>query len=163
LAPPTTLRATLDVFDPESKDQCSLESSFYIVLVDLTKTPFIFMYCFHCFRRPATGCLPTIFWPSNVVTFLLRGNAFTEPLPSNIHLLWFHYSGLQASCHNIMAAQPNSTAYMINLFHQDKIKVTLRLTISQSVSLGVEPHLGFMTRYLLLFDSYGLVFVGRPL
>jgi hypothetical protein len=35
-----------------------------------------------------------------------------------------------------------------------KVKVTLRLTVSQSVSLGVEP---------LLFDSYGLVFVGRPL
>jgi hypothetical protein len=36
----------------------------------------------------------------------------------------------------------------------------LRLTVSQSVSLGVEPHLGFMTRYLLLFDSYGLVLWG---
>jgi hypothetical protein len=34
-------------------------------------------------------------------------------------------------------------------------------TDSQSVSLGVEPHLGLMTRYLLLFDSYGLVFMGR--
>jgi hypothetical protein len=33
----------------------------------------------------------------------------------------------------------------------------------RSVSLGVEPHLGLMTRYLLLFDNYGLVFVGRPL
>jgi hypothetical protein len=44
-----------------------------------------------------------------------------------------------------------------------KVKVMLRLTVSQSVSLGVEPHLGLMTRYLLLFDSYGLVFVGRPL
>jgi hypothetical protein len=44
-----------------------------------------------------------------------------------------------------------------------KVKVTLRLTVSQSVSLGVEPHLGLMTRYLLLFDSYGLVFVRRPL
>jgi hypothetical protein len=43
-----------------------------------------------------------------------------------------------------------------------KVKVTLRLTVSQSVSLGVEPHLGLMTRYLLLFDSYGLVFVGAP-
>jgi hypothetical protein len=42
------------------------------------------------------------------------------------------------------------------------VKVILRLTVSQSVSLGVEPHLGFMTRYLLLFDSYGL-FVGHPL
>jgi hypothetical protein len=36
-------------------------------------------------------------------------------------------------------------------------------TDSQSVSLGVEPHLGLMTRYLLRFDSYGLVFVGRSL
>jgi hypothetical protein len=44
-----------------------------------------------------------------------------------------------------------------------KVKVTLRLTVNQSVSLGVEPHLGLMTRYLLLFDSYGLVIVGRPL
>jgi hypothetical protein len=36
-------------------------------------------------------------------------------------------------------------------------------TDSQSVSLGVEPHLGLMTRILILFDSYGLIFVGRPL
>jgi hypothetical protein len=39
----------------------------------------------------------------------------------------------------------------------------MRLTVSQTVSLGVEPHLGLMTRYLLLFDSYSLVIVGRPL
>jgi hypothetical protein len=43
-----------------------------------------------------------------------------------------------------------------------KVKVTLQLTVSQSVSLGVEPHLGLMTR-LLPFYSYGLVFVGRLL
>jgi hypothetical protein len=40
-----------------------------------------------------------------------------------------------------------------------KLKVTLWLTLSQSVSLGVEPHPRLMTRYLLLFDSYDLVFV----
>jgi hypothetical protein len=44
-----------------------------------------------------------------------------------------------------------------------KVKVTLRLTVSQSVSHGVKPHLGSMTRYLLLCGSYGLVLVGRPL
>jgi hypothetical protein len=47
--------------------------------------------------------------------------------------------------------------------HQDKVNVELRVTVAQSVSLGVEPHLGLMTRYLLLFDSRGLVFLGRPL
>jgi hypothetical protein len=35
-----------------------------------------------------------------------------------------------------------------------------RLMVSQSLSLGVDPHIGLMTRYLLLFDSYGLVFRG---
>jgi hypothetical protein len=39
-----------------------------------------------------------------------------------------------------------------------KVKVTLRPTVGQSVSLGVEPYLGLMTRYLVLFDGYGLVF-----
>jgi hypothetical protein len=31
-----------------------------------------------------------------------------------------------------------------------KVKITLRLTVSQSVSLGVEPHLGLMTRYVFI-------------
>jgi hypothetical protein len=46
---------------------------------------------------------------------------------------------------------------------QVKFRVTLRLTVSQSVTLGVEAHLGLVARYLLIFDSYGLVFVRRPL
>jgi hypothetical protein len=41
-----------------------------------------------------------------------------------------------------------------------KVKVMLRPTVSRPVCLGVEPHLGLMTSYLLLFDSYGLVFWG---
>jgi hypothetical protein len=44
-----------------------------------------------------------------------------------------------------------------------KVKVTLRLMVSQSVSLCIEPYLGLMTRYLFLFHSYGLVPVGRSL
>jgi hypothetical protein len=44
-------------------------------------------------------------------------------------------------------------------YSQLEVEVTLRLTVSQSVILGVEPQ----TRYILLFDSYGLAFVGRPL
>jgi hypothetical protein len=35
-------------------------------------------------------------------------------------------------------------------------------SVSQSVNLDVEPHLRLMTRYLLLFDSCGLIFVGFP-
>jgi hypothetical protein len=31
-----------------------------------------------------------------------------------------------------------------------KVKITWRLTVSPSVSLGVDPHLGPMTRYLLI-------------
>jgi uncharacterized protein YebE (UPF0316 family) len=44
-----------------------------------------------------------------------------------------------------------------------KVKITLRLTVIQSVSLGIEPHLGPKTRYLFLSDSYVLISVGRPL
>jgi hypothetical protein len=46
--------------------------------------------------------------------------------------------------------------------YYSQVKVTLRLTVSQSVSLGVEPHPGLMTRYLLLFDRYGLCFFVAP-
>jgi hypothetical protein len=35
-------------------------------------------------------------------------------------------------------------------------------SVSQSVSLGVEPHLRLVTIYLLPFDTYGLVFCGAP-
>jgi hypothetical protein len=50
---------------------------------------------------------------------------------------------------------PSSLTAEDSLQSQVKVKVTFWLTVSQSVSL--------MTRYLLLFDSYGLVFMGRPL
>jgi hypothetical protein len=34
--------------------------------------------------------------------------------------------------------------------HFTMLRVTLQLTVSQSVCLGVEPRLGLMTRYILL-------------
>jgi hypothetical protein len=37
------------------------------------------------------------------------------------------------------------------------------VTDDQSVSLGVEPNQGLMTRYLLLFHSYVLVIIRHPL
>jgi hypothetical protein len=50
----------------------------------------------------------------------------------------------------------SSRSYTKNWLVQVQVQVTLRLTVSHSVSLGVEPHLGPMTRYLLLFGIYGL-------
>jgi hypothetical protein len=50
--------------------------------------------------------------------------------------------------------------FLCSVTAKAKVKVTLRLTVSQSVSLDVEPHLGLMTWYLLHFDSYGVVFLG---
>jgi hypothetical protein len=64
-------------------------------------------------------------------------------------------------CHKVLLFPKRCHLQMLVEFV--KVKVTLRLTVSQSVNLGVKPHLGLIARYLLLFDSYGLVFVGRPL
>jgi hypothetical protein len=52
----------------------------------------------------------------------------------------------------------------------DQVKssqVTLQLTVSQSVCLGVEPNLGLLTRdifclFFCLFESYSLVLFGAP-
>jgi hypothetical protein len=49
------------------------------------------------------------------------------------------------------------------LLTQNKVKVTLRLTVNKSACLGVEPRLGLMTRCFFLFESYCPVPVGRPL
>jgi hypothetical protein len=63
-------------------------------------------------------------------------------------------AGLRRRCSN---PPPHWTASF------KKVKVTLRLTVSQSVCLDVEPLLVLMTRCLLLFDDYCCVFMGRPL
>jgi hypothetical protein len=44
-----------------------------------------------------------------------------------------------------------------------QVKVTLRLTVSQSVYLGVEPKYGTFDQRIFFFQSYCLVFLGRPL
>jgi hypothetical protein len=43
-----------------------------------------------------------------------------------------------------------------------RVRVTLRLTVSQSVCLGVEPRPGLMTRYWLLSDRYCLILGRAP-
>jgi hypothetical protein len=44
-----------------------------------------------------------------------------------------------------------------------RVRVTLRPTVSRSVSLGVEPHLGLMTRSSSTVWQLGYFEVGRPL
>jgi hypothetical protein len=63
-------------------------------------------------------------------------------------------------CSWFQFAPPSYNWIQYQVIVKVKVKLTLRLTVSQSVSLGVKPHLGFMTRYVLLFDSYGLVLWG---
>jgi hypothetical protein len=71
-----------------------------------------------------------------------------------------HGGGIRPLLHTGVSSQSLSDLRLYLRFDKVKVKVTLRLTVSQSVSLGVEPLLGLMTRYLLLFDIYGLVFWG---
>jgi hypothetical protein len=51
----------------------------------------------------------------------------------------------------------------IQIHVQIQVQITLRLTVCQSVNLGVEPRLGLMTRCLLLLNVTVLLLVGRPL
>jgi hypothetical protein len=79
----------------------------YIVLGQTHKKQRSFLYLTvstgMCLHHPATGCLSRICCSSNgVVTLLrLRGNMFTEPLPSNGRILWLHDSCRWASCNSI--------------------------------------------------------------
>jgi hypothetical protein len=49
----------------------------------------------------------------------------------------------------------------------ESVRVTLQLTVSQSVCIGVEPNLGLLTRdlffFFFVFEIYCPVFWGRPL
>jgi hypothetical protein len=94
----------------------------------------------------------------------------TEPLLPCSRPYWLTTVPQLIHCSNWLNSQAGGhlspTSYSSNCSLKtlsNQVKVTLWLTVSQSVSLGVKPHLGLMTRYLLPFDSYGLVFVGRPL
>jgi hypothetical protein len=70
-----------------------------------------------------------------------------------------HCSNCRLSTNSQAGGHLTPTSYSSHC-HLKTLSVTLRLTVSQSVSLGVKPHLGLMTRYLLFFDYYGLLFWG---
>jgi hypothetical protein len=51
----------------------------------------------------------------------------------------------------------------INSLIRVRVRVALRPTVSRSVSLGVEPRLGLMTRCYALLDIYGFVSLAPSL
>jgi hypothetical protein len=81
-----------------------------------------------------------------------------DPLMCLGAVLWSLLLSVRWSLFNV-----SISASLLCLSVLSQVKVTLRLTVSQSVSLDIEPHLGPMTRYLFLSDSYVLVSVGHPL
>jgi hypothetical protein len=56
----------------------------------------------------------------------------------------------------------DEAVFIVTSSKKVKVKVTLRLTVSQSVCLRVEPNLGLLKGFFFL-QSYCLVFLGRPL
>jgi hypothetical protein len=83
--------------------------------------------------------------------FLVLGNHWG----SRIAPLWLEIAG------DVGLLFPSSSKRDSNC--NCRVRVTLQLTVSQSVRLGVEPRLGLMTRYLFLHESCCPVYVGRPL
>jgi hypothetical protein len=75
-----------------------------------------------------------------------------EPLLETTH-------GVQINNLDLFSAY-NSSACDYNTL---EVKVTLPLTVSRSVCLGVEPTRGLLARYYFLSESCSLVSVGRPL
>jgi hypothetical protein len=95
------------------------------------------------------------------------------PMIFPFHLLFYYYSYLSLGSEGqqgTICLTPSSRSD----FAASRVRVTLRLTVSQSVCLGVEPRLGLMTRYLFTLkvtvlsiwgalsdERSGLSFVGH--
>jgi hypothetical protein len=95
----------------------------------------------------------SIYWNVTVVTIIIHFTTLHHINQRLVFSVRYHFRLRTLSvflCH--FSVSISRTSFLLVC----KIKVTLRLAVSQSVSLGVE----LMTSYLLLIDSYGLVFWG---
>jgi hypothetical protein len=87
------------------------------------------------------------------------------PAPASQRKPQFHTT----TCHTASASHTHGPPHPLPCSPQhlsNQIKVTLRLTVSQSVCLGVVTHLGHMTRNLFVYFNFEKVTVlsmGRPL
>jgi hypothetical protein len=78
--------------------------------------------------------------------------------------IYWTFTQLVTTCHKSLSSTghsrlPNHTTPPTKPSIQVKVKVTLRLTVSQSVCLGVVSHLGHMTRNLFVYFYFEKVTV----
>jgi positive regulator of sigma E activity len=66
-------------------------------------------------------------------------------------------------CHENRTCEPTTVRQFPQSSQSVRVRVTLQLTVSQSVCLGVEPRPGLMSRYLFFLESFCPVNMGRPL
>jgi hypothetical protein len=113
----TVLSRTL----PSSNSSC-VKSSLYSLEADPQKTPLPLLlrrrvYSTTAYQQKFFDCCLRI---------RCRGNVFTEHLPSNGRLLWFHYSGFRASYHSTLAL-------LIFLSSLQKIRTGIRINREQNL------------------------------
>jgi hypothetical protein len=84
-----------------------------------------------------------------VPAFISRRNRVTQLHPRGLGSLFVASYDSQGYDGGILSNPVN----FLDFWH-NKVKVTLRLTVSQSVCLDVELLLDLMTRCLLMFDGY---------
>jgi hypothetical protein len=103
----------------------------------------------------------SVLWPSDAVS---RNGPLTSSVICSVISLHCLYLGVSCISETVslLCMFYLGVSSISSVSIKVKVKVTLRLTVSQSLSLGFEPYLELMTRYLLLFDRYGLVFCGAP-
>jgi hypothetical protein len=83
------------------------------------------------FQRPKRKHLSQQFF-YGCLRIRCSGNSFTEPLPSNGRLLWLHYSGLQASCHNNILPLISKSFQMVSSFQVTRLNFRMYFSYNTS-------------------------------
>ena len=92
---------------------------------------------------------------ANTITLIQFAVSQLHYIPASIPRLLYSAGAITR-----LLSSPAVSSSLTCLQVQVQVQVTLRLTFSQSVSLGVEPRPGLMTRYLLLLNVTVLFFYG---
>jgi hypothetical protein len=103
------------------------------------------------YRRHHSICYIRLFTTPLVVTTI---SGYNEFWPSDVLSRSGSWISSSSECWLSFISVCPQCWQLTRLTLQVNVKVTLRLTVSQSVSLGIEPHLGPMTRYLFLTVTF---------